>query len=66
MLSTSWLVNSNTLNYLAATLTAKKVMMITKQKYFETKLHIHNTKEDVALTNVTLETNYFHDFVQLP
>ena len=33
-------------------------------KNFKTNSYIHNTKGDVALTNISRETNYFHDFVQ--
>ena len=34
------------------------------KKDLKTNLDIHNTKGDVALTNILRETNYFHDFVQ--
>ena len=27
---------------------------------------MHNTKNDVALTNINREKNYFHDLVQYP
>ena len=29
-------------------------------------LYLHKTMGDVALTNISRETNYFHDFVKYP
>ena len=36
------------------------------EKDLETKLHMHNTKDNVALTNISQETYYFHDFELYP
>ena len=33
---------------------------------FKTKLFMYNTKDDVALTNISRETSYIHDFVKYP
>ena len=41
--------------------TRRKIVNI---KNYKTNSYIHNTKGDVALTNISRETNYFHDFVQ--
>ena len=53
----------NTLYSLAATLVGKKeifIIIVINRKDLETKLYMHNTIGDVALTNVTWEAKYLH------
>ena len=35
-----------------------------QERNLKTKLYMHSTIGDVALTNINRETNYFHDFVR--
>ena len=54
----------NVLYELAAGQQESNVIM--NKKDLKTKLYMHNTTDDVALTNIYRETNYFHDSVLYP